>query len=63
MDNTSKNKEKRKLFYSVKELAELLMVSKSSIYTRIESQEFPCKRIGRRVLIPASFVEAYINAA
>ena len=61
--NTNEKAEKRKVFYSVKELAELLMVSKSCIYCKIEAKEFPCKRVGRRVLIPASFVEAYINAA
>ena len=63
MENTSKTAKQPKIFYSVKELAELLMVSKSCIYCKIEAKEFPCKRVGRRVLIPASFVEAYINAA
>ncbi|MBQ1856010.1 MAG: helix-turn-helix domain-containing protein [Anaerovibrio sp.] len=52
----------KKFFYSVKEFAKILEVSSSSIYTRIESKEFPCKRVGRRVLIPAKFVEDYIAA-
>lgn len=56
MKNTGTNKEKTKLFYSVKELAEILMVSKSFIYCKIEAKEFPSKRLGRRVLIPATFV-------
>ena len=63
MKNTGANKEKTKLFYSVKELAEILMVSKSCIYCKIEAKEFPSKRVGRRVLVPAEFVRAYINAA
>ena len=52
----------RKLYYSVKEFAELLLVSKSFIYCKVEAKEFPCKRVGRRVLIPASFVEKYLAA-
>lgn len=54
---------KKKIFYTVAEFAEILMVSKSCIYSRIESQVFPSKRVGRRVLIPAAFVRAYINDA
>ena len=65
-NNNDKSTEKpvktRKLFYSVKELAELLLVSKSFIYCKVEAKEFPCKRVGRRVLIPASFVEKYLAA-
>ncbi len=52
----------RKLFYSVKELAELLLVSKSFIYCKVESKEYPCRRIGKRILIPASFVEHHLVA-
>ena len=52
----------KKFFYTVKEFAKILEVSSSCIYTRIESKEFPCKRVGRRVLIPAKFVEDYIAA-
>lgn len=52
----------RKLYYSVKELAELLLVSKSFIYCKVESKEFPSKRLGRRVLIPATFVTKLLAA-
>ncbi len=62
MKNTGANKEKTKLFYSVKELAEILMVSKSFIYCKIEAKEFPSKRLGRRVLIPATFVTKLLAA-
>lgn len=57
----SNNNVKSKLYYSVKELAELLLVSKSFIYCKIETKEFPCRRLGRRILIPADFVEQYIT--
>ena len=62
MKNTGTNKEKTKLFYSVKELAEILMVSKSFIYCKIEAKEFPAKRLGRRVIIPATFVTKLLAA-
>ncbi len=47
----------RKKFWSVKELAEYLGVSKSLIYARVELDEIPCRRLGARILIPASFVD------
>lgn len=52
-----------KFFYTVKELAGILQVSASCIYTRIEAGDWPCKRVGRRVLIPSSFVDRFIQAA
>ena len=54
---TEKAVKTRKLFYSVKELAELLLVSKSFIYCKVESKEFPSRRVGKRILIPATFIE------
>lgn len=52
------NKEvQRKNFWSVKELAEYLGVSKSLIYARVELDEIPCRRLGARILIPSSFVD------
>lgn len=47
-------------FYNVKELANLLGVSKSLIYERIYHQEIPIYRIGRRILIPRSYVDEII---
>jgi len=47
-----------KKFWHVKELATYLGVSKSLIYSRIEKSEIPAKRIGARILIPASFVKS-----
>ena len=51
------SKQIAKKFYSVKELSELLGVSKALIYERIEKKVFPAKRIGARILIPHDFVE------
>ena len=50
-----------KNFYSVKEVAELLCVSKSLIYDKVYKKEIPVKRIGRRILIPASYVEEMLD--
>lgn len=51
-------KQQPKLFWTVRDLAELLGVSKSLIYDRIYKQEIPCKRLGARILIPAAYVDA-----
>lgn len=57
------NQEKSdKCFWSVKELAAYLQVSKSLIYAQIEEKKIPCKRIGARILIPASFVTELMTA-
>ncbi len=54
---------KKKYFYTASEFASILTISRSCVYAMIESQKIPCKRVGRRILIPADFVIAYINAA
>lgn len=46
-----------KKFFSVKEVAEILGVSRSLIYAKVCNGEIPSRRIGRRILIPASYVE------
>ena len=50
-----------KKFFSVKELAEMLGVSKSLIYDKVYKKEIPVQRIGRRILIPNSYVEQIIG--
>ena len=52
------NKENKasKRFWSVKDVAEYLGVSKSLIYARVEQKEIPCRKIGARILIPDSFM-------
>ena len=44
-------------FWSIKELAYCLGVSKSLLYERVYREEIPCKRIGRRILIPDHYVK------
>ena len=45
-----------KKFYRVKELVELLGVSKSMVYEYVYANKIPAKRLGRRILIPEQFV-------
>ena len=46
-----------KKFYSVKEVAAILGVSKSLIYASVQQGKIPHRRIMGRILIPASFVD------
>ncbi|MBQ3444936.1 MAG: helix-turn-helix domain-containing protein [Selenomonadaceae bacterium] len=46
-----------KKFYSVKEVAAILGVSKSLIYAAVQKCKIPHRRIMGRILIPASFVD------
>ena len=47
----------QKRFYNVRELADILGVSCGLIYDNIYRHKIPCKRIGRRILIPYDYVE------
>ena len=53
--------ETSKKFYSIKEVAKLLAVSKSSLYEKVSQKLIPSKKLGRRILIPATFVEEFAN--
>jgi excisionase family DNA binding protein len=48
-----------KTLYTIKEAAKLLPVSEITLYRHTKNGDIPTTRIGRKVLIPAS----YINAA
>ena len=54
--------EKKHRFYNVKELAQLLGVSKSLIYDLIYKKKIPAMRIGRRILIPYAYVELLVES-
>lgn len=43
-------------FYRVKELVEILGISKSMVYEYVYTNRIPAKRLGRRILIPEKFV-------
>ncbi len=46
-----------KKFLSIKELSQVLGVSKSQLYDSVYRQKIPAKRLGRRILIPIDYVE------
>ncbi len=51
-----------KKFFSVKEVAEMLGVSRSLVYDKVCKGTIPSRRVGRRILIPASYVEEILAA-
>ena len=50
------------LLLNVKQLAELLGVSDSSVYELIQKDDFPSLRIGERIVIPKEELRKWISA-
>jgi excisionase family DNA binding protein len=50
-----------KKFYTIKEAAEMLSISTKLIYKLIKQEEFPCMKIGGRILIPSTLLTEYIE--
>lgn len=50
------------LLLNVKQLAELLGVSDSSVYELIQKNDFPSLRIGKRIVIPKEELRKWISA-
>lgn len=46
-----------KQFYSVKEVATMLGVTRNAVYIRVQKGEIPHKRLGTRILIPKKFID------
>ncbi len=59
-----KDEKKEKLFYTVKEFHALLggVVTRSQVYKMINAGEIPTRKIGSKIVLPADWVNAYINA-
>ena len=53
-----------KRFYTVKEFHEELggVITKSMVYKMIDGGEIPVRKIGSKIVIPAEWVNNYINA-
>ena len=51
-----------KYYYSVKEISILLCVSKSLIYDLVYKGEIPVRRVGKRILIPRTYVERFAKS-
>ena len=50
------------LLLNVKQLADLLGVSDSSVYELIQEDNFPSLRIGKRIVIPKEELREWISA-
>jgi excisionase family DNA binding protein len=50
-------------FYTVTQTAKSLNVAKLTVYRRTATGEIPSTRMGRRVLIPAAFIENLVSQA
>ena len=50
------------LLLNVKQLADLLGVSDSSVYELIQEDDFPSLRIGKRIVIPKEELRRWISA-
>lgn len=50
-------------FLTVQEVAELMRVSKMTIYRRVHAGELPAVRFGRSYRVPANAVESYLRQA
>ncbi|SFP17916.1 transcriptional regulator, AlpA family [Oscillibacter sp. PC13] len=50
------------LLLNVKQLADLLGVSDSSVYELIQEDGFPSLRIGKRIVIPKEELRVWISA-
>ena len=58
---TEQSQPAERLTYSVEEAARLLGISRNSAYEAVRRGEIPTIRIGRRILIPRSRLEAMMD--
>ena len=50
-------------FYTVRETAEALHVSYLTVFRKITEKEFPSIRLGRKILVPAAFIDSLVTQA
>ena len=50
-------------FYSVRQLAEVLNVSYLTAFRQIIEKKIPSVRLGRKILVPITYVENLLNKA
>lgn len=62
-EDNMKEEKTKKLFYTVKEFHALLggVVTRSQVYKMISDGEIPTRRIGSKIVLPADWVNTYIN--
>jgi excisionase family DNA binding protein len=50
-----------KKFYTIKETAALIKVSRQQIYSLIKQNKFPHTKIGSRIIIPVNLLDDYLK--
>jgi excisionase family DNA binding protein len=50
-------------FYTVRQTADVLSISTLTVYRRTATGEIPSTRMGRKVLIPAAYIENLVTQA
>ncbi len=58
----AKEKEPKRLAYSIKEASEMLGLSKSRLYEMVQFDEIPYMRIGGKILLPKKEFESWLKA-
>ena len=63
MEGEGEDRPVQRLTYSVDEAAEVLGISRASAYEAVRKGEIPHIKIGKRILIPRSFLESLTKEA
>jgi excisionase family DNA binding protein len=50
-------------FYTVRQTAEVLNVSYQTVFRKVTDKEFPSVRMGRKILVPVTFIESLVTQA
>jgi len=50
-------------FYTVRQAAEVLNVSYQTAFRKVTDKEFPSIRMGRKILVPAAFIDGLVDRA
>lgn len=52
-----------KQFYTVNDLAEIMPIGKTNIYSLVHSKDFPAITVGRRIIIPIDRFNEWLNSS
>ena len=53
----------KKQFYTVNDLADILPIGKTNLYSLVHSKDFPAITVGRRIIIPIDKFNEWLNSA
>ena len=52
-----------KRFYTANDLADLLPIGKTNLYSLVHSKDFPAITVGRRIIIPIDKFNEWLNSS